>query len=215
MSNAGKTYWAKKLEENGYTRFSCDEIIEKKLKKELVQYGYCGREDVARWLGQPYERHHKKASLQYLSFEKESIREIVHNLGNGFKRTEDIVIDTTGSVIYLNTHLLEKLQSETLVVLLDTPLSMKKKMHENYLVHPKPVIWGDNFFQNENESVTDALVRCYPKLLEYRSAQYKKYAQITLNYFLLRSSNFTVDDLLWIIENYKKRMDKNYAIAGN
>lgn len=204
MSNTGKTYWAKKLEENGYTRFSCDEIIEKKLKKELVQYGYSGIEDVARWLGHPFERQHKKASMQYLSCEKESIREIIHNLGNGFKRTEDIVIDTTGSVIYIDNYLLEKLQSETLIVLLDTPQSIQKKMYEDYLANPKPVIWNDSFSQNKNELATDALVRCYPKLLAQRSAQYKRYAHITLNYYLLRSSNFMVDNLLWITENYEK-----------
>lgn len=187
MSNVGKTYWAKKLEKKEFLRYSCDEYIANKL-------GHSGIEYVSEWLGQPYDSQYKGASKKYLEFEKESLREILMNLNklNG----QNMVIDTTGSVIYTGDKIMQSLNKLTKVIYLDIPDVIKHQMYSSYLENPKPVIWGDNFKKINSESNKEALARCYQILLDYRIKEYKKYAHVSLNYFLLRQKDFTSDNFL-------------------
>ncbi|MBD3202988.1 hypothetical protein GF327_01730, partial [Candidatus Woesearchaeota archaeon] len=61
MSNSGKTYWSKKLEKKyNFQRYTCDDIIRKKLKKILKKQGFSGIKDVSEWMGQPYEKRYEK-----------------------------------------------------------------------------------------------------------------------------------------------------------
>lgn len=196
MSNSGKTYWAKKLEEKGFLRFSCDDFIGKKLQKELTAKGYSGIHDVARWMGQPYESQYKQTAAKYLSFEIETMNTILHMLKSKWTKEENIVIDTTGSVIYTSKRIMMELKKSTTIVYLHTPHCVKKEMYLSYLKNPKPVIWGESFKKRNGESDEQALIRCYPQLLSYRLKQYKKYAHIVLDYFLARESSFTMIDLL-------------------
>lgn len=187
MSNVGKTYWSKKLEEKGFIRFSCDEYIADKL-------GHTGIEAVSEWLRQPYDAAHKDNSLKYLDLERKALEYILSRLKN--LRSEKVVIDTTGSVIYTGELLMDKLQKLTKIVYLDTPDSVQQLLHQSYLENPKPVIWGDIFHLLDDETFEEAVERCYPKLLKYRCEKYRKYAHVKLDYFLLRSNDFTVDHFI-------------------
>lgn len=198
MSNAGKTYWSKKLEAGGFTRFSCDDIIEKKLEKELKKLGFSGINDIAKWMGQPYETQYPQTSKKYLEFEKESLEEIIKIL-EGKPVHENIVIDTTGSVIYAGNGIMKQLRRLSKIVYLDIPESVKRQMRELYFQNPKPVIWGGSFKKAEDESDIEALKRCYPHLLEYRTNRYKEVAHLKLDYFLIRKPGFTIDDFLRLI----------------
>lgn len=200
MSNSGKTYWAKKLETIGFLRLSCDDYIEKKLDKELKTMGYSGIHDVSKWMGQPYEEKYLQTSKKYLDFEIESLCEIIRKLKSG-SIGQNIVVDTTGSVIYTGDKIMEELARLSKILYLDTPPEIKKKMYEIYFRNPKPVIWGDSFKRTNGESDLEVLKICYPNLLEFRSNKYKKYANITLNYFLLRKRNLTANDFLKFIQN--------------
>lgn len=202
MSNSGKTYWSKKLEAVGFERLSCDDFIEKKLKKELKDLNLSGIDGVAKWLGQPFERQYPKTSRKYLRFEKESLIWIIKKLKTLKKQSyhHNIVIDTTGSAIYTGEQILEKLRKLSIIVYLETPASVIKKMCKLYFQNPKPVIWGESFNRLEGETPMEALKRCYPHLLDYRRKKYQKYAHITLDYFLLRRPNFGIEDFLKIIE---------------
>ena len=203
MSNIGKTYWSKQLEKHGYLRFSCDDYIEEKLKKELAILGYRGFEEISKWLGQPYDKQYPEASKKYLKLERQSLLEIFQRLDklNG----ENIVIDTTGSVINHDEEILRQLGKYTLVVYLDTPSPVKREMYKSYLNNPKPVIWGEHFNFIKGESPMKALSRCYPRLLDYRTKQYQKFADIHLNYFLLRSRNFTVENFLTLLNQLEDK----------
>lgn len=199
MSNCGKTYWSKKLEEIGFTRFSCDDLIESKLEKELKNLGYSGIADVAKWMGQPFESQYRETSKKYLAFEKESLSGIIQILS---KKSvyENIVVDSTGSVIYAGDKIMEHLRSLSIIVYLDTPEEVIRDLGRIFFKNPKPVIWGDKYIKREKESDAEALKRCYPSLLNYRCKEYRKYAYIELNYFLLRKPNFTVDDFLMMVQ---------------
>src|ERR1039457_799049 len=100
MSGSGKSYWSKQLEKKGFKRFGCDDMIEKKLHIDLNRLGLNGIHDVAKWMGYPYEKKYKTANKKYLDLEKQIMREILYFLKNEAKTDENIVIDTTGSVIY-------------------------------------------------------------------------------------------------------------------
>lgn len=201
MSGSGKSYWSKKLqEEKGFNRFCCDDIIEQKLSRELKKLGYSGLQDIAKWMGQPFDPQYKKRSRKYLYFEKEAMDEILkaveyHNLYN-----RDIVVDTTGSIIYAGDGILHKLSKLTRVVYLNTPTSIQQEMYRLYLEDPKPVIWGKSFYKVNGESNIEALRKCYPRLLTFRSARYEKIANIILNHYRLRNSDFSISKFMEVIK---------------
>lgn len=194
MSGSGKSYWSKKLEERGLRRICCDYEIEKKLAPVLKQHGFKGIQEVAKWLGHPYEPQFFENQAAYLQCEKEVMAETVKMLETGV--AGNMVIDTTGSIIYTGGNICSTLKKYTAVVYLDTPLSVREQMLALYLKEPKPVVWGSHFNRKTGESEMQALARCYPKLLAWRSRQYKKYADITLDYYKLRAPDFCVESFL-------------------
>lgn len=198
MSGSGKTYWSKKLESKGFKRFGCDDLIEEKLGKELKSLGYSGIRNVAKWMGQPFDKQYPKTSKKYLQFEGKVIEKILSSLQTSSK-DENIVIDTTGSVIYLEESLLNKLIGLTKIIYLETPAYVKQKMYKLYLKNPKPVIWGESFIKEQNETDFEALAKCYSNLLTYRTREYKKIANITLNYQTLHNSSHGLNEFMEII----------------
>ncbi len=176
MSNMGKTYWSKKLAVMGFEHINCDAMIEERLGKELKKYGYKGIKDVSRWMGQPYEKRFKKNQAVYLSLEKNVMKKILTNIN----RNKNTVIDTTGSVIYTGNEIYKKLKKLTMVVYIKSSEKMKEEMFKNYLKNPKPVVFGQVFKKNKNETNLEALGKSYRRLLKARAGLYKKYANITI-----------------------------------
>lgn len=197
----GKSYWSKRLEEQGFHRICCDDEIEKKLAPVLKQLGFKGIQDVAQWLGQPYERQFLENQAAYLQCEIEVMEEVIKMLETGVAR--NLVIDTTGSVVYTGGNICSTLKKYSDVVYLDTPSEARKEMLALYLKEPKPVIWSSRFKQKRGESGGEALACCYSKLLLWRSGQYKKYADATLDYYKLRSPDFCVENFYEILQHQK------------
>lgn len=194
MSGSGKTYWAKKLEATGFKRYSCDDMIEQKLASELHKLGYQGINDVAKWLGQPFESHYQHTSKKYLELELECMEETFSQVLA--HPNQDTIIDTTGSFIYMPEQTIQDLQKLSKVVFLSTPQVVKDAMLNQYFADPKPVIWGSRFQKRADESSLQAVKRCYPELLNHRIEQYKQIAHTTMSYFLLRQHDFTQQDFL-------------------
>lgn len=199
MSGAGKTYWSKKLEKKGFIRYSCDDLLEKKLSKSLKGEGYTRIQDVAKWMGQPYEKQYSHASNLYLQPESEALRDIINKLISVKK--ENIVIDTTGSIIYVKKGILKNLAKISKIVWLETPLSIQNEMLRLYLNDPKPVIWKNIFQKKNKETNREGIARCYPLLLKFRIKKYKELANGSLNYHMLRLPSLNVDGFLQKIHN--------------
>lgn len=199
MSGIGKTHWSKKLVDHGFLHISCDDLIEKKLEPELSKYGYKGLEDVGRWMGLPYDTKYPQASKKYLEKEREVIVEILDRVSSIPKNT-NIVVDTTGSLVYMEDKLLEKLKQKTTVIYLEVPKEIEKEIYNTYLLHPKPVIWGDSFKKLPGENNSQALARCYLDLLSFRKKRYEKIADLTMLYHDLRKKTFGSHDFLRLIE---------------
>jgi shikimate kinase len=204
MSGIGKSFWSTQLAQRGFVHFCCDALIENRLGHELQALGYAGIHDMARWLGQPYDPQYAKNSQQYLHYEQETLTEILAALKN--LPHENVVIDTTGSVIYLTAETLRKLQEQTVVVYLTAPAQVTEKMYELYKQEPKPVMWGDKFCTHSGETLQQALARCYRDLLSYRSKKYAEIAAITIDYDVLHAPGFQVDNFLRIITAFKDNL---------
>lgn len=194
MSGSGKSYWSAKLQEQGFQRFCCDDLIEARLDDELKKLGYSGIHDVAKWMGQPYDEQYERTSKRYLDLEGEVMRQVLAEVEESDKGRS--IIDTTGSAIYLEDDVLSRLSTRTRVVYLETPNTVKDEMYKLYIADPKPVIWGDSFFRKDGETNMEALGRCYPLLLGYRAEKYAKLAQVTFDYHALRDPSFTVNNFL-------------------
>lgn len=187
MSGTGKTYWSQKLADHGFYNICCDEKIEEKLAPELKKLGCDGINDVAQWLGQPYDKQFKRNQSMYLKHEKQVIHEILSKV-----KQEDIgnvVIDTTGSMIYMGRYIMEQLKKYTTVVYLKIPQFLYSEMFRVYINDPKPVIWGNVFNKQKNETNKQALKRCYPRLVRQRAERYDKYAHITIAHNTISSTS--------------------------
>lgn len=176
MSNVGKSLWAGRLAESGFTVYGCDDEIERRLTPELQAAGYTGGlADVARWMGQPYDPQFATTQARYLALEGESLARALEQTSEG-----NHVIDTTGSVIHLGTELLKTLRKRTTVVHLAANADMQAEMYQQYLAHPKPVVWGDNYQPLDGELPEAALKRLYPALLARRNRSYRQLAHATI-----------------------------------
>lgn len=196
MSSAGKTYWSRELENHGFTRITCDDLIEMKLEPELRKSGYRGLNDVAKWMGYPYEPQYTETSKKYLHFETQVMTEILNEVQESVTQGRRIVIDTTGSVIYTSGRVLAGLKQISSVIYLDIPEAKKQEIYQEFLRNPKPIIWGDAYQPSNGETHEESLARCYLNLLSYRAKKYKKIADITIPFDIHRQDDFTAADFI-------------------
>ena len=196
MSGSGKSYWSRKLAEQGFRRFCCDDLISAKLLAELR--GPNGTTlELGEWMGFPYEPHYKEHESKYLACEIEILNEILEYLESpGDNPEENIIVDTTGSVIYTGENILQKLRRLSTVVLMSTPPEIQKQMLRAYVARQRPVLWKDMFNKEPDESNEEALARCYSGLLLARERLYERYAHVIIDYHRRHKEGFGVSDIL-------------------
>ena len=101
MAGSGKSFWSRKLEIQGFRRFCCDDMIAERLLSELKNPDGTPM-SVADWMGFPYEARYREREARYLSLEAEVLGDLVDYLESGKEALqENIIVDTTGSVIYM------------------------------------------------------------------------------------------------------------------
>jgi shikimate kinase len=194
FSGTGKSHWSKLLAETfGYHHICCDDLIEVKLQSYLPTDA-SGINDVADWMGQPYDLRFRQNEARYLNCEVEVLEEILAKPAGYYP--ERTVLDTTGSVIYTGDQLTQRLKDFGKVVYLEVTPTVLTEMFQQYMRDPKPVIWGNSFNQKEGEAPEVALERCYPELLKYRQTRYDYLAEISLGYGMLRSGHFGPNEFI-------------------
>tara|TARA_B100000686_G_scaffold241732_1_gene250358 strand:- start:44 stop:715 length:672 start_codon:yes stop_codon:yes gene_type:complete len=195
MSGAGKSYWSKKMEENGFKRYNCDEMIADKLGTELRGNGSTTLK-LAEWMGQPFSEGYIKAEKLYLELEEVVVKSICEELEQSNEKNVPVVVDTTGSFIYLQKKLLNRLRKLTKMVYLRLPEEKHEQLFKNFINDPKPVIWEDNFKPRKGENKQNALRRCYKNLLSFRNERYSLLADYVLDYSFHHSPEREVDEFL-------------------
>jgi shikimate kinase len=196
MSGSGKSSWSIRLAEIGFRLYCCDDLIKVKLAPELTRSDGSMME-LGEWMGFPYESRYKERESKYLTYENEVLTEIIEILESRRDQAEEnVVIDTTGSVIYTREENLKRLRQCTKIVHFATPLEVQDQMLRSYLANQRPVLWRDFFSKEPNETFEDAMARCYPRLLISRERLYERYADVAIDYYLLNCESFGVFEFL-------------------
>jgi shikimate kinase len=178
MSGAGKSFWAKRLAATGRPAISCDDRIEERLRAHLAADGYSGINGVAAWMGWPDSASYAQREADYLSAEIAALDELLSELERDPHR--ELILDTTGSVIYTGNNILMRLRRQMTVVYLAASPQEQELLIERYLNDPKPVLWRGAFQAKPYETPHDTVARCYPKLVAARRQSYEALAHCTL-----------------------------------
>ncbi len=178
MSGAGKSFWTKRLAATGRPSISCDDVIEERLEPHLVSAGHSGINGVAAWMGWPNSATYAQREADYLSAEIAALDELLSELERDPQR--QLVLDTTGSVIYAGNNILMRLRRQMTVVYLAASPQEQELLIGRYLNDPKPVLWRGAFQPKSGETPRDTVKRCYPKLLAARHQSYEALAHCTL-----------------------------------
>jgi shikimate kinase len=193
MSGIGKSFWAKRLTERGWVRHDCDGAISEHLSEIVTPDP--GEEPVhalGRWMGMPWSDGYAAREARYLALERvvteRALRDALHEGRH--------VVDTTGSVIYLDDALLSELRTQCRIVYLRTPDDRRAAMLARYLAEPKPVVWGTSFTRRTDERPEDALPRCYEELLAFRDRRYRALAHVELDGGALETNGPGVEGFL-------------------
>jgi shikimate kinase len=178
MSGAGKTFWTKRLAEGGTPSIGCDDGIEERLKSRLAAGGYAGINGVAAWMGWPDSATYAQREADYLAEEIAVLDEVLTQLERDHDR--ELILDTTGSVIYTGNNILMRLRRQMTVVYLAASAQEQQLLIERYLTDPKPVLWRGAFQPKAGESPRETVARCYPALIAARRQSYEALAHCTV-----------------------------------
>ena len=178
MSGAGKSFWTARIAAAGYPSVSCDTEIEFRLKHALETGGHSGINGVAAWMGWPHLPTYAEREAAYLSEEIAVLNEVLTGLEKNPER--DLVLDTTGSVIYVGNHLLHRLRKQLLVVYLAASPGEQQLLIQRYLEDPKPVLWRGAFQARPGEDPKETVARCYPVLIGARRQSYEALAHCSI-----------------------------------
>jgi shikimate kinase len=203
MSGSGKTFWTKKLAEKGAAAVFCDDQIEQRLAPRLGPGGYCGINGVAAWMGWPDSLTYAEREAEYLAEEIHTLDEVLQELEK--KPEKSLVLDTTGSVIYVGNHLLMRLRRQMTIVYLAATEQERQLLIERYLNDPKPVLWRGAFQAKSGETPRETVARCYPALIEARRRSYETLAHCTVQVAALRDASVDADAFLKMIQTQSAR----------
>jgi shikimate kinase len=178
MSGTGKTFWAKRLAASGHQSISCDDRIEERLRPHLAADGHTGTSGVAAWMGWPDSSTYAQRESDYLAAEIAALDELLTELERNPSR--ELVLDTTGSVIYTGNNVLMRLRRQMTIVYLAASAEEQQLLIKRYLTDPKPVLWRGAFQPKNGESPHETVARCYPTLVAARRQSYEALAHCTL-----------------------------------
>lgn len=200
MSGIGKSYWSRRLTEIGYTYYGCDDLIAAQLQTELPT-SEDSLLEMANWMGFPYQPHYPPRAQRYLECETDIMRAAITQLQQAAP-DQKWVIDTTGSVIYIDPAILQTLRQHATVVYLAITPAIYQTMLERFFALPRPIIWQDQFNPLPHETPDQALKRCYPELLAYRQKQYETWCHGVLPYEAHQQFHLASDQFLGLIASH-------------
>lgn len=198
MSGAGKTFWSLRMAQAGYPAVCCDDVIESRLARRLAAGGFAGINGVAAWMGWPDSPTYAQREAEYLAEEIATLDEVLNGLEKNASR--EVVLDTTGSVIYAGNHLLMRLRRQMKIVYLAATKEEQELLIGRYLNDPKPVLWRGAFQARAGEAPRETVKRCYPALIAARRQSYEALAHVTLQVAALRDGSLDASAFLDMIQ---------------
>jgi len=184
MSGAGKSHWTKHLAAGGHAVVCCDDQIEARLAPFLKAGGYSGINGVAAWMGWPDSPTYPEREAQYLSEEISTVDEVLSELEKDSRR--ELILDTSGSVIYSGNNILMRLRRQMTVIYLAASNDEQQLLIRRYVQDPKPVLWRGAFQPRPDETPHDTVAHCYPALISARRQSYEALAHFSISTARLR-----------------------------
>lgn len=87
MSNLGKKHWSNRLvQECEFERVDCDSLVEAKLGPYLKDIGYSGIQDVAKWMGFPFDQQYPETSSKFVECERTGYNQHVRVTRSDFSK---------------------------------------------------------------------------------------------------------------------------------
>jgi shikimate kinase len=204
MSGTGKTFWSKRLAETGRAAFCCDDRIEQRLRTRLEGGGHAGITGVASWMGWPDSPGYAQREADYLAEEIATLDEVLTDLRRD--PSQELILDTTGSVIYTGNNLLLRLRRQMTIVYLAASAAEQQLLIERYLTDPKPVLWRGAFQPKKGETPRETVARCYPTLIAARRQSYEALAHCIVPVAELRD---TALDAAGFLEKINTRLERS------
>jgi len=186
MSGAGKTLWSQRLAQAGHPLVCCDDRIEERLRSRLKSGAHAGISGVAAWMGWPDSPTYTQREAEYLAEEIAVLGDVLTDLERNPSR--ELILDTTGSVIYAGNNLLLRLRRQMTIVYLAAAPEEQQLLVERYLSDPKPVLWRGAFLAKKGESPRETVARCYPMLIAARRQSYEALAHCSMPVAQLREA---------------------------
>ena len=199
MSGAGKSSWASRLAAAGFTWLHCDELIAEKLRANF-DVGAGSVHDLGHWMGFPYEARYAQHEAIYLASETEVLGTIAEDIARGQYASADLIVDLTGSAIYVDPEVLSRVRQSATIVYLAVSPKLHDRMIQDYIANPRPLIWKGFYRPLPHETPAAALPRCYPHLLADRERLYAELSHVTIADALHRSPEFDVGSFLQYVE---------------
>jgi shikimate kinase len=202
MSGTGKTFWSKRLAQTGCPAFCCDDRIEQRLRTRLGG-GFAGTSGVASWMGWPDSPSYAQREAEYLAQEIATLDEVLTDLVRNPAR--QLILDTTGSVIYTGNNLLLRLRRHMTIVYLAASSAEQQLLIERYLTDPKPVLWRGAFQPKKDETPRETVARCYPTLVAARRQSYEALAHCRVPVAELRDATLDAAAFLASVKTQLER----------
>jgi len=199
MFGVGKSFWASRFASAGFTSYHCDDLIASRLQNS-VHIPMNSIYDLGKRMGFPYEAGFAEREGQYLALEDEVLSEIAETVDR-LPVDQNVVIDTTGSAVYIDKAILSKLNKSVLLVYLAITPQVHSQMLEQYIKHPRPLIWNSAFHKLPSATKESALRSSYTELIIYREALYEKFSDVKIEYDLHRQTDFRVTDFVAFVQN--------------
>jgi len=184
MSNIGKSHTAKRIADAfEFKLIEVDKLIWEKL-------GHDSMEEFADWQGHPYEEGY--AERESLSIEMETLAtDKAIEMSDGAT-----VLDTTGSVIYIDPAIRRKIKESFYVVHIKAEPRDLERLKWDYFDNPKPLIWGRQYKAKPGLSDRENIFECYPRLLMSRAKEYAAMADVTVTSAFVLDPELTDEDLM-------------------
>lgn len=168
---------------HGFDLYEVDEAIQKALDLKSMQ-------ESADWMGFPYESTYAEREDEYLALEGR-LTAAAFDSAKG-----NMILDTTGSVIYTDDKTRATLREQSVVVHIQAGPNNLRRLETLYFKSPKPLIWAGQYVETNGHSETENLKASYPALLASRMDAYEALADVSIPASLLFEGTTTPDMIL-------------------
>jgi shikimate kinase len=189
MSNIGKSYTATRLSKTyNFQLVEVDRLIWEEL-------GQGSMADFADWQGQPYTKGYDEREAVSIGLETTATKKAMAPVN------ANTLLDTTGSVIYVDDAVKADLRENFLIVHIAAGDADLERLKADYFALPKPLVWRGHYRKLDGKSEYESILACYPELLNSRKSAYENIADVTLSSQFVLAPDTTMESVFTAIRN--------------